>query len=290
MSEEYQAKNWLNYTNTTTPITAGDLNRIDSGVGDLMTRVANLEQSGGGGGSVTCTGASASTVTNAKNEILESIDEIISDLAPIKENLSILAESSVNSGIVQHGFINLNDYGIVIIPDFDMSNCTSFEYCACVKFLTAPSPYSGGGYALFGSLSTFYALPSLEITQNGIFAGISSNGTSWTFRKNWAINWADFLNQFLFLKFKYADGKAAIYSSTDGVNFTARTTPTTCDPPIVGSDSADYRKLVLGCVANSTDHTFTVFGANEGLNIFNSYVKLNGDLVWGRQIAGEITE
>lgn len=46
---EYQAKNWLNYTNTTTPITASDLNRIDSGVENLMTRVTALEQKGAGG-------------------------------------------------------------------------------------------------------------------------------------------------------------------------------------------------------------------------------------------------
>lgn len=46
---EYQAKNWLNYTNTTTPITANDLNRIDSGVENLMTRVTALEQREAGG-------------------------------------------------------------------------------------------------------------------------------------------------------------------------------------------------------------------------------------------------
>lgn len=279
---EYQAKNWLNYTNTTTPITAGDLNRIDSGVEELMTRVASLEQSGGGGGggSVTCTGASTAAVTAAKNEIL-------SELEPIKENLSVLAESSVNSGIVQHGFIQIKGNGLTIIDNFDLSNCTMFEYCACVKFTTAP--YPSVVYSLFGSKLTHYVLPSLEIGQNGIIGRISSDGSTWSnYQDKWAINWSEYLNNFLFLKLRYADGKAAIYSSTDGVNFTARTTPTACSAPYAGGN--DYNKLLLGGGGETSDHAFTVFSDTEGLNVFNSYVKLNGTVVWGRQIAGNITD
>lgn len=279
---EYQAKNWLNYTNTTTPITAGDLNRIDSGVEELMTRVASLEQSGGsgGGGSVTCTGASTAAVTAAKNEIL-------SELEPIKENLSVLAESSVNSGIVQHGFIQIKGNGLTIIDNFDLSNCTMFEYCACVKFTTAP--YPSVVYSLFGSKVTHYVLPSLEIGQNGIIGRISSDGSTWSnYQDEWAINWSEYLNNFLFLKLRYADGKAAIYSSTDGVNFTARTTPTACTAPYAGGN--DYNKLLLGGGGETSDHAFTVFSDTEGLNVFNSYVKLNGTVVWGRQIAGNITD
>lgn len=60
---EYQAKNWLNYTNTTTPITANDLNRIDSGVENLMTRVTALEQRGSGG--TTSAGISAAILAGA---------------------------------------------------------------------------------------------------------------------------------------------------------------------------------------------------------------------------------
>lgn len=282
---EYQAKNWLNYTNTTTPITAGDLNRIDSGVEELMTRVASLEQSGGGGGggSVTCTGASTAAVTAAKNEIL-------SELEPIKENLSVLAESSVNSGIVQHGFIQIKGNGLTIIDNFDLSNCTMFEYCACVKFTTAP--YPSVVYSLFGSKLTHYVLPSLEIGQNGIIGRISSDGSTWSnYQDEWAINWSEYLNNFLFLKLRYADGKAAIYSSTDGVNFTARTTPTACSAPFVPfAGGNDYNKLLLGGGGETSDHAFTVFSDTEGLNVFNSYVKLNGTVVWGRQIAGNITD
>lgn len=282
MSEEYQAKNWLNYTNTTTPITAGDLNRIDSGVEELMTRVASLEQSegGGGGGSVTCTGASTAAVTAAKNEIL-------SELEPIKENLSVLAESSVNSGIVQHGFIQIKGNGLTIINNFDLSNCTSFEYCSCVRFTTAP--YPSVVYSLFGSKLTHYALPSLEIGQNGIIARISSDGSTWSnYQDEWAIDWSNYLNNFLFLKLRYADGKAAIYSSTDGVNFTARTTPTSCAAPYAGGD--DFNKLLIGGGGETADHAFTIFSDIEGINIFNCYVKLNGTVIWGRQIAGEIID
>lgn len=189
--------------------------------------------------------------------------------------------------IVQHGFIEIKGNGLTIINNFDLSNCTMFEYCACVKFTTAPDP--SVVYSLFGSKLTHYALPSLEIGQNGIIGRISSDGSTWSnYQDEWAIDWSNFLNNFLFLKLRYADGKAAIYSSTDGVNFTARTTPTACSAPYAGGN--DYNKLLLGGGGETSDHAFTVFSDTEGLNVFNSYVKLNGTVVWGRQIAGEITD
>lgn len=59
---DYQAKDWKNYSNTSTPITAADMNRIDSGVAQALEAVENV------GGNFD------SKIDNAKDAVINEID------------------------------------------------------------------------------------------------------------------------------------------------------------------------------------------------------------------------
>ena len=77
---DYQPKTWKDYPNTTTPITAYDLNRIDSGVKEALEKVESVGED------------FSEKINTAKSAIIDKIDTSTDDI--IADNTNVITRLS----------------------------------------------------------------------------------------------------------------------------------------------------------------------------------------------------
>ena len=164
---------------------------------------------------------------------------------------------------------------------FSGANLTSYEICVCFKATVMPTASRPNTF--FGSAVNFCRAPSAEINNNGIWHGFAYSGTSWGYDQLTA--WADCpvtldgTMQWIKVAWDSTEQKQVLSHSTDGVTYTEISSFSTPSTAFTPSGDGDY--IVLGGVANNGSHSFQT---GNDINIFNSYIKMNGMLVFGREV------
>lgn len=164
---------------------------------------------------------------------------------------------------------------------FSGAGLTSYEICVCFRATVMPTASRPNTF--FGASGYFFNAPSCEINNQGIWHGFAYSGNGWGY--DVLTSWnncpiaLDGTMQWIKVTWDSTSCKQTLLHSTDGLTYTeisSFSTPSTAYTP---SGDGDY--IVLGGVANNGSHSFQ---EGNDINIFNSYIKMNGTLVFGREV------
>lgn len=152
----------------------------------------------------------------------------------------------------------------------DVNWSQPFEIFATFKFISV-----GSINTLCGSATSnkYFYTPSIELQANGnsIWAGFSTNGSSWTKDISFNINWQTDL--WYTLKYEW-----------DGSTFTVTVNDGTQDhTSSVSQTTGHYHNASqLMCFFNIAYRTSS-WGDDIILDLYNTYIKSNGTMVWGHK-------
>lgn len=221
------------------------------------------------------------TTTDPDNVIIEFVQSADYFIDANDNKVDVLIYEKPPDGATAVGDEGLmTPYRYFITPIyFNGSGLTSYEICTCFKLTRQISR----GNAFFGAQSNYYVAPSCEMTTSGLWHAFAYSGDSWAYQDT--IAWVDApilfdgTMQWIKVAWNASEQKQKMFYSTDGVNYELLSefaTPATAYTP-----SGTGERLIFGSVASNSYHDFE---DGNDINIFNSYIKMNGTLVFGREV------